>query len=401
MSTETHYQKNQVIRFLGASFLGFLAGHLTNYSVILYAQDVWNADALAGLGFGLCFGVPLFLGWFAGAWCDSYSPQKLAQLAHVSFLVSLGLLHLSSRVEGEFAILFYLFGACFAGIGWSILAPARMSLLGRLAGDKQVKLAVVFNILVMLGFGAAPPILAFCRKINSWEMVHITGAFLFLIAMILLVGIHTEGLGKSSSAWDRIIRGVTYAKNHPLLKQTLLFAIVIYCSMGPVQVMMPRYAKGVLELGELERGFFLGALAIALLIGGGMSLKLAKFFGYGQMILLAGLICGIGLIGIGLSDNLWVSIVFLLFSGFGAGASISLIVAILQSEVIAEYRGRLVSLYTITSQVVPATSGLLSGLLLVKVPIATAVLSAGASITLIVIFSGLRLTTLRNYKTKN
>lgn len=398
MNAKENFSEGQIIRFLAASFFGFLAGHLTNYSVILYAQDVWNADALAGLGFGLCFGVPLILGWFAGAWCDSYSPQKLAQAAHLSFLVSLGLLNLSSRIEGELSIVVYLLGATFAGMGWSVLAPARMSLLGRLAGERQVKLAVVFNILVMLGFGAAPPILAFCRKINSWEMVHQTGATLFLIAMILLIGIQTEGLGKSSSAWDRILRGVSYAKNHPLLKQTLLFSIVIYCSMGPVQVMMPRFAKGVLELGELERGFFLGALALALLVGGGVSLKLAKIIGYGKMILLAGLFCGLGFFGIGFSTIVWVSVLFLLFSGFGAGASISLIVAILQSEVTTEYRGRLVSLYTITSQVVPAVSGLLSGLLLVKVPIATAVITAGATITLIVILSTIRLDTLRNYE---
>lgn len=398
MNPKENYNQGQIIRFLTASFLGFLAGHLTNYSVILYAQDVWNADALAGLGFGLCFGVPLILGWFAGAWCDSYSPQKLAQGAHLSFLVSLGLLHLSSRMEGELSVILYLLGAGFAGVGWSVLAPARMSLLGRLAGERQVKLAVVFNILVMLGFGAAPPILAFCRKINSWEMVHQTGAILFLIAMSLLLGIKTDGLGKSSSAWDRILRGVSYAKNHPLLKQTLLFSIVIYCSMGPVQVMMPRYAKGVLLLGELERGFFLGALALALLVGGGVSLKLAKTVGYGKMILFSGFICGLGFIGIGFSTFVWVSVLFLLFSGFGAGASISLIVAILQSEVTTEYRGRLVSLYTITSQVVPAVSGLLSGLLLVKIQIATAVLTAGTAITLIVILSTIRLDILRNYE---
>ncbi|EOQ89171.1 transporter, major facilitator family protein [Leptospira yanagawae serovar Saopaulo str. Sao Paulo = ATCC 700523] len=397
MNQTNLYHKGQMFRFLSASFLGFLAGHLTNYSVILYAQDVWNQDALAGIGFGLCFGVPLFLGWFAGAWCDAHSPQILAQLAHISFLIALGLLNLSSQMVGEVAVSFFLLGAFFVGVGWSILAPARMSLLGRLAGEKQKKMAVIFNVLVMLGFGSAPPILAFCKRIGSWKFVHLTGVILFLIAMALLIGIKTEGQGKSSSAWDRILRGLSYAKNHELLKQTLLFSIVIYCSMGPVQVMMPRYAKGVLNLGELERGFFLGALALALLIGGGTSLKLAKHFGYGKLILTSGLICGLGLLGIGLSSYLWISIVLLLLSGFGAGASISLLVAILQSEVSQEYRGRLMSLYTITSQVVPAFAGLLSGLILVKVSIATAVLSAGVILTLIVIITTIRLQTLRNY----
>ncbi|TGM26507.1 MFS transporter [Leptospira levettii] len=397
MSSSNTYNQGQLIRFLLASFLGFLAGHLTNYSVILYAQDVWNQDALAGIGFGLCFGVPLVLGWFAGAWCDSHSPQILAQIAHGSFLIALGLLNLSSQLFGITSVSLFLLAAFFVGVGWSILAPARMSLLGRLAGEKQKKMAVIFNVLVMLGFGSAPPILAFCRSIGSWQMVHITGISLFLIAMSLLIGIKTEGQGKTSSAWDRILRGVSYAKNHSLLRQTLLFSVVIYCSMGPVQVMMPRYAKGVLLLGEMERGFFLGALALALLLGGGTSLKLAKPFGYGKLIITSGLLCGLGLLGIGLSSQLWLSICLLLVSGFGAGASISLLVAILQSEVSQEYRGRLMSLYTITSQVVPAFAGFLSGIILVKVSIPTAVVSAGIILTLIVIFTTIRLKTLRNY----
>lgn len=397
MNQVNTYHQGQMFRFLSASFLGFLAGHLTNYSVILYAQDVWNQDALAGIGFGLCFGVPLVLGWFAGAWCDSHSPQILAQMAHVSFLIALGLLNVSSNFDGTTSVTLFLLGAFFAGVGWSILAPARMSLLGRLAGDKQKKMAVVFNVLVMLGFGFAPPILAYCRSIGSWQMVHITGVSLFLISMGLLIGIKTEGQGKTSSAWDRILRGLTYTKNHGLLKQTLIFSIVIYCSMGPVQVMMPRYAKSVLQLGEMERGFFLGALALALLLGGGTSLKLAKPFGYGRLILTSGLLCGLGLLGIGLSSQFWISMILLLVSGFGAGASISLLVAILQSEVNQEYRGRVMSLYTITSQVVPAFAGFLSGMILVKVSITTAVLSAGLVLTVIVVITSLRLKTLRNY----
>ncbi|XDD46612.1 MFS transporter [Leptospira sp. WS39.C2] len=397
MNQMNTYNQGQMFRFLSASFLDFLAGHLTNYSVILYAQDVWNQDALAGIGFGLCFGVPLFLGWFAGAWCDSYSPQILAQLAHVSFLIALGLLNVSSNFDGMTSVSLFLLGAFFAGVGWSILAPARMSLLGRLAGDKQKKMAIIFNVLVMLGFGSAPPILAYCRSIGSWQMVHITGVSLFFIAMALLIGIKTEGQGKTSSAWDRILRGLSYAKNHKLLKQTLIFSIVIYCSMGPVQVMMPRYAKSVLQLGEMDRGFFLGALALALLLGGGTSLKLAKPFGYGRLILTSGLLCGLGLFGIGFSSHLWISIILLLLSGFGAGASISLLVAILQSEVNQEYRGRVMSLYTITSQVVPAFAGFLSGLILVKVSITTAVISAGLVLTVIVVITSLKLKTLRDY----
>ncbi len=390
-----------ISRFLLASFLGFLAGHLTNYSVILYAQDVWNSDALAGAGFALCFGVPLVLGWFAGAWCDSSSPQFLAQLAHASFLIALGLLGFSTTLDISISKIVFLFGAGFAGIGWAILAPARMALLGRLAGNQQAKLAVVFNILVMLGFGSAPPVLAICKKINSWQMVHLTGMSLFFISILLLIGLKVKGLGNSSSALDRIKKGFAYASSNPLLKQTLLIAIIIYCSMGPVQVMLPRYATGILGLSEIPRGLFLGAMALALLIGGGISLPIAKKLGQGKVIFAAGFLAGFGILALSFSNILWMSVLFLLLSGIGAGMSISLIVAILQSESQTEYRGRLVSLYTVTSQVVPATAGLLSGLALEKIPVNIALALAGGMISFAILLSLLRLNTLISYRGNN
>lgn len=395
---DKEYSSLDISRFLIASFFGFLGGHLTNYSVILFAQDVWNSDLYAGMGFALCFGVPLFLGWFAGAWCDSNSPAKLAQIAHFSFLASIGFLHFSSISEESFSRVLFLIGSGFAGIGWAILAPARMALLGRLAGKNQKSLAVVFNILVMLGFGAAPPILALSKKWGSWEYVHISGFFLFILSIVLLIGMKVPGFGKSGSALDRIKKGFGYAFGNPLLKQTLILAVIIYLSMGPVQVMLPRYATGILHLDEISRGLFLGTLALALLVGGGTSLLLAKKLGMGNTIFLSGFLSGSGILSLGLSRDIHLSILFLLISGLGAGMSISLLVAILQSESEPEFRGRLVSVYTVTSQVVPATSGLLSGIALTKFSVDVTLIGAGSIIGILLFLGLLKLSVLRSYR---
>ena len=73
LSAQT-YSRAELTRFFISCLAGFLAGHLTNYTVILFAQDVWQRDALAGAGFALCFGVPLLLGWPAGA-CGFPEPR--------------------------------------------------------------------------------------------------------------------------------------------------------------------------------------------------------------------------------------------------------------------------------------------------------------------------------------
>lgn len=390
------YSRWDLIRFFVACLAGFLAGHLTNYTVILYAQDVWGRDALAGAGFALCFGVPLLLGWPAGAWCDQHSPQRIAQIAHGAFLAALLWLVAASRSE-HWGVTFYLLGASCAGIGWALLAPARMALLGRLAGERQAKLAVLFNALVMLGFGLAPLLLALARTQAGWPAVQASGLVLFILASVLLLGLKVPALGGEGHVLERIRQGFAYALGTPLLAQALLTAVLIYLAMGPIQVMLPRFAQQTLMLSEMGRGLFLGALALALLLGGALALPLARRFGQGRSLLVAAVLSGVALSLLGLQESLLGALLCLGANGMGAGLAVSLIVALLQHESEPALRGRLLSLYTVTSQVIPAAGGLGAGLLLELLPASTGLLFCGLGLTLLFILAALRLRALRNY----
>lgn len=390
------YSRWDLIRFFVACLAGFLAGHLTNYTVILYAQDVWGRDALAGAGFALCFGVPLLLGWPAGAWCDQHSPQRIAQIAHGAFLAALLWLVAASRSE-HWGVTFYLLGASCAGIGWALLAPARMALLGRLAGERQAKLAVLFNALVMLGFGLAPLLLALARTQGGWPAVQASGLALFMLASALLLGLRVPALGGEGHVLERIRQGFAYALGTPLLAQALLTAVLIYLAMGPIQVMLPRFAQQTLMLSEMGRGLFLGALALALLLGGALALPLARRFGQGRSLLVAAVLSGVALSLLGLQESLLGALLCLGANGMGAGLAVSLIVALLQHESEPALRGRLLSLYTVTSQVIPAAGGLGAGLLLELLPASTGLLFCGLGLTLLFILAAWRLVRLRAY----
>ncbi|MBB6340803.1 MFS family permease [Pseudomonas fluvialis] len=390
------YSRWDLIRFFVACLAGFLAGHLTNYTVILYAQDVWGRDALAGAGFALCFGVPLLLGWPAGAWCDQHSPQRIAQIAHGAFLAALLWLAAASRSE-HWGVTFYLLGATCAGIGWALLAPARMALLGRLAGERQAKLAVLFNALVMLGFGLAPLLLALARTQGGWPAVQASGLALFMLASVLLLGLKVPALGGEGHVLERIRQGFAYALGTPLLAQALLTAVLIYLAMGPIQVMLPRFAQQTLMLSEMGRGLFLGALALALLLGGALALPLARRFGQGRSLLVAAVLSGVALSLLGLQESLLGALLCLGANGMGAGLAVSLIVALLQHESEPALRGRLLSLYTVTSQVIPAAGGLGAGLLLELLPASTGLLLCGVSLTLLFSLAAWRLVGLRAY----
>ena len=106
----------------------FTAGHMVNYSVIIYAQEVIRSDWLSGLGFGLCFGPPLVLGWYAGVLCDRLAPGRLIQAAQGLFMLAAALLWLADRglADASARVPLLVAAAALAGAGWSFVSPATM-----------------------------------------------------------------------------------------------------------------------------------------------------------------------------------------------------------------------------------------------------------------------------------
>ena len=174
--------------------------------------------------------------------------------------------------------------------------------------------------------------------------------------------------------------------------------MLIYLAMGPIQVMLPRFAQQVLQLEELQRGMFLGALALAFLIGGAIALPLAKRFGQGRVLLVAALISGSGLILLANSTSLSTALLCLGLNGICAGIAISLVVALLQHESEPALRGRLMSIYTVTSQVIPAAGGLGAGLLLEVLPANQGLLVVGGTLFVLFVLAIWRLRLLRHYQ---
>jgi MFS family permease len=142
---------------------------------------------------------------------------------------------------------------------------------------------------------------------------------------------------------------------------------------------------------------FLGALALAFLIGGAIALPLAKRFGQGHVLLVAALISGGGLVLLANSTTLTTALLCLGLNGICAGTAISLVVALLQHESEPALRGRLMSIYTVTSQVIPAAGGLGAGLLLEVMPANHGLLVVGSILSLLFVLAIWRLRLLRGY----
>ena len=380
------------ILFFISCLLAFTAGHMVNYSVIIYSQEVLKSNLLAGIGFGLCFGPPLFFGWIAGVLCDRVPPARLIHAAQFVFVCAAAILwgshHFISLASDRAP--FVMMAAFCAGLGWSFVSPARMTVLAQVVKPSQLKLAsIVFNLLVMLGFGLGPILISALRgsgtdaNLLGWSKVFMTAASFFILGSLLLIPIQTKALGTSKkSALNELVEGLRFAKSHPEVRDLLVSALIGYSLMGPIQVLLPRLAKDILGLTEMARGSFLGALAPSLIVGGIFSMTLAKKGPTKKLVYFSIIFAGCLFAMLGLAHTTWVATLLLISVGILGGCGLSLIVASLQAAVDDRVRGRILSQYTIISQVIPAASGIFAGTLAHFSSVTTAIIVCGFLIAL-------------------
>lgn len=375
--------------FLASCLCAFTAGHMINYSVILFAQDMLGSAWLSGLGLGLCFGPPLVLGWFAGVLCDRLAPGRVIQGAQAVFgLAALALGWTLLRAPHDRAATLLL-AAGLAGVAWSFASPARMAALAQIVPTERLKkTSVLFNVFVMLGFGLGPLMIAILRRAGGWPGVVWGILGLVVLASVLLLPVRTQpGSGSRQAMAADVREGLRAVRGQPLLMQLMLVAMAGYLAMGPMQVLLPRLAVEQLGLADLQRGLLLGSLALSLIGGGVLAMVLASRVHHGAAIFAGTLGAGIALAALGSTRVPGAALAMLATVGILGGMSLSLIVAGIQAEAAVAVRGRVLSMYTIISQVVPASSGVLAGALMQRFGVSVALLCCGSGLVALMLFN--------------
>jgi len=380
----------------------FTAGHMVNYSVIIYAQEVIGSDLLSGIGFGLCFGPPIVLGWYAGALCDRLAPGRLILAAQAVFIVAALLLWFADRNVAEVSsrVPLLVVAAALTGVGWSFVAPARMAALGQIASAEELKPAsVIFNLLVMFGFGLGPLLIALMRRNFGWPGVFLGAVLLLSLASAMLLGVRTRRSERvHQPVLVEIREGLDAVFAKPLLLQLMVAAMAGYLAMGPMTVLLPKLAATRLALTELQRGYFLGTLALSLIVGGVAALIASHRVRHGRAIFIATLLAGVCLAALGAARDAGIAVALLCGVGVAGGLALSLIVAGIQVNAADAMRGRVVSMYTIISQVVPAASGVAAGALVQAFGVSVALLTCGTTLVVAMSLNALWMTALRRHR---
>jgi len=275
-----------------------------------------------------------------------------------------------------------LFSAFLGGLAWSFVGPARLATLGQIAPPDKLKPAtIIFNLQVLLGFGLAPVVIGLVRSRYGWPAVFATGMGFFVAASLMLLGTRTRGSDRpGQGVFTEIGEGFSAVKANPLLLQLILAAIMAYAMTGPMQILLPKLAREVLGLSELQRGGYLGLMALTLILGGVSALLLGKHLHHGLAIFVGTMTASLLFASLSHWTSAAVSATALGAMGLLGGMVISFIIAGIQGQAPEALRGRIMSIYSIISQVVPAASGVAAGALVRSTGVAHAILYAGVGL---------------------
>ncbi|MHB1170713.1 MAG: MFS transporter, partial [Longimicrobiales bacterium] len=127
-------------------------------------------------------------------------------------------------------------------------------------------------------------------------------------------------------------------------------------------VLLPVIATDVLGGGAETLGFLMGATGLGAVSGALFLAARSTVTGLGRVIARAATLFGVALVGVGLSRSLPLTLLMLMFAGFGMMTQMASSNTVLQTLVDDDKRGRIMSLYSMAFLGMAPLGSLLAGI---------------------------------------
>jgi len=377
------------------NFRIFYAGHLLSLSgtwlqitaVGWLVLELTNSPLWLGIVNAMTSVPILLFSLYAGVLADRHDKRTILIAAQtVAFVQALTLAiltHLGMVSVGAVAGLLLLLGVSNA-----FEIPTRQSFFVELVGERDLTNAIAlnsaaFNATRMVGPAIAGALIgtvgvAACFYGNAAS---------FLAAIGGLVAIRRPPpakLPQTVSTWQNIREGIDWIRNHDIARTIVLFIAAASVFVFPFSMLLPVFARDILEVGPQGLGLLFSATGAGALVSGLALATVADRFPRGRLLLISATAFSMFVGAFALSASFLLSLIFLVAAGFCMILCTASANSLLQAHVPNQLRGRVMSVYvTMFLGVTPIgylLAGWLAGLIGARITVA-----AGASILLILL----------------
>jgi MFS family permease len=326
--------------------------------------------------------VAFLLGPFAGVWVERLNRRKL--LVWTQALAAVQSLALAALTLAHVINLWEIIALmAFQGLINAFDMPGRQSFLVQMVEDRNdLSNAIAINSSMANGarlIGPAIAGLVIAVAGEGWCFLIDGVSYFAVIASLLMMRIKPLDLRRNASSMlEQMSEGWEYVRTFRPIRTILLIFALLSLMGWPYSVLLPVFAGQVLHGGAHTLGWLTGASGVGALISA-LSLAVRKsVVGLTRMVQIAAAILGTSLILFGLSHVLWLSLVLMVFVGFGLMQGASVSNTVIQSLVPEDKRARVMGYYTMAFFGAAPFGSLLAGALAHRIGAPYTVMVTGA-----------------------
>jgi len=340
--------RNFKLFFAGQS-ISIVGTWMTKLATTWLVYRLTHSSLLLGI-VGFAGLIPTFaLAPFAGVWIERLNRRKL--LVWTQAAAALQSLTMAALTLAHVITLWEIIAlAIVQGLINAFDTPGRQIFLVQMVEDhNDLSNAIAINSSMANGARLIGPAIAglVIAAFGEGGCFLIDGISYFaVIASLLLMHIKPLEIHRNNaSMFEQMREGWQYVSTFRPVRTILLFSALVALMGYPYTVLLPIFAGQVLHGGAATLGWLTGASGIGALVSG-LSLAVRKSAaGLTRMLQIAAAVLGGALILFGLSDRLWLSLVLMVFVGFGMMQVFSASNTVIQTLVPEDKRGRVMSYY--------------------------------------------------------
>ena len=324
----------------------------------------------------------LFLAPFAGVLVDRMDRYRLVIITQVLSMAQ-ALVLAGLMFTGVIAVWNIILLQVVLGFINTVDVPARQSFMIQMIDRREdLNNAIALNSTIVNGSRLAGPVLAGVLVATLGEGVCflLNGlSYIAVIAGLLMMRVLPNArVGAHTNPWQNLKEGFRYVVDFvPIRSILLLLALVSLMGQSYAQL-LPIFADKVLHGNSATQGLLMAAVGVGALAGAIFLAQRTTVIGLGRWIAIAPAIMGVGLIGLGLSNWLWLSLLVMPIIGVGMMVQTASSNTILQTIVDDDKRGRVMSFYSLAFMGMVPLGSLLAGGLASLVGVQWTVIIGGA-----------------------
>lgn len=375
--------------FYGGQLLSLTGTWVQTTALGWLVLQLTNSELLLGLVTASTMFPVLLLALYAGVIADQADKRKILVIAQtimlVSALVLAVLTHMGAVNVGWILALVLLHGTAKA-----FEVPTRQSFFVDLVGKDDLTNAIALNSAAFNASRIVGPALAgvLIGTVGIAAAFYLNAAsYLAVLAGLLAIRLPRFRPPSGPRSLRKNLReGFDYIRENRLAR-TLVGLIATISILGlPYAMLMPVFARDILQVGAGGLGWLLAASGAGALAGGLALAAGASRVPRGPLLVGAGIAFSVFLGAFALSKSFLLSLVLLAGAGFSLILTSATTNAILQSQVPNELRGRVMSVYVFMYLGMMPVGSLLAGALARWIG-APAALALGAALLLVIMLA--------------